>query len=118
MGDVVTVYDEGHPGGLWQLGKVDSLIRGADGAIRGVRVRVTSPKGQPKILNRPLQHIYPLEVRCEPIEGETGATNLTTQPLLPRRLVNSLYLGDLPGMLQLKLVTRFLAARFLGLVTD
>ena len=35
-------------------------------------MRVTSPKGQPKILNRPLQHIYPLEVRCEPIEGETG----------------------------------------------
>lgn len=69
-GDIVTVYDEGHPRGLWWLGKVEGLVRGADGVVRGVRVRVMSKKGHLKTLRRPLQHIYPLEVRCEPTEGE------------------------------------------------
>ena len=27
VGDIVTVYDESHPRGLWRLGKVESLIR-------------------------------------------------------------------------------------------
>lgn len=29
-----------------------------------------SKKGHLKTLRRPLRHIYPLEVRCEPTEGE------------------------------------------------
>lgn len=70
-GDIVTIYDEGHPRGLWRLGKVESLVRGADGVVRGVHVRVMSRKGHPKTLRRPLQHIYPLEVRCEPTDDET-----------------------------------------------
>ena len=65
-GDIVTVYDEGHPRGLWRLGKIESLIYGTDGVVRGVYVRVMSKGGCPKSLRRPLQHIYPLEVRCEP----------------------------------------------------
>jgi len=69
-GDIDTVHDEGHPRGLWQLGKIEGLVCGADGVVRGVRVRVMSKKGHPKTLRRPLQHIYPLEVRCEPTEGE------------------------------------------------
>lgn len=61
-GDVVTIYNEGQPRGLWRLGKVESLIQGADGITRGVCLRVSSRKGSSQILRRPLQHIYPLEV--------------------------------------------------------
>ena len=41
---VVTVYDDGHPRGLWRLGKVESLVRGADGVVHGVSVRVMSDR--------------------------------------------------------------------------
>ena len=34
-------------------------------------MRVMSRKGHPKTLRRPLQHIYPLKVRCEPTDDET-----------------------------------------------
>lgn len=64
-GDVVTIYDEGHPRGLWRLGKVEELIRGADGLVRGAQMKVVSKNGSPRLLRRPLQHIYPLEVRSD-----------------------------------------------------
>ena len=34
-------------------------------------MRVMSRREHPKTLRRPLQHIYPLEVRCEPTDDET-----------------------------------------------
>lgn len=61
-GDIVTVYDEGHPRGMWRLGKIENLIEGVDEQVRGVYVRVMSKKGHMKTLRRPIQHIYPLEV--------------------------------------------------------
>ncbi len=62
-GEIVTVYDEGHPRGMWRLGRIEELIKGADEMVRGVHVRVVSKKGSVKILRRPIQHIYPLEIR-------------------------------------------------------
>lgn len=79
-GDVVTVYDEGHPRGLWRLGRIESLVYGADGVVRGVFVRVMSKKGRPESLRRPLQHIYPLEVRCEPTAEEPDDVETNTKP--------------------------------------
>ena len=37
--------------------------------VRGVSVRVISKKGHAKLLRRPVQHIYPLEV-CQPRETD------------------------------------------------
>ena len=62
---MVTVYDEDHPRGLWRLGKVEDLIENSDGRVRGVCVKVMSKKGYIRILRRPIQHIYPLEVRSD-----------------------------------------------------
>ena len=45
-GEVVTVYDESHPRGLWRLGRIEELIPGADGKIRGVRVKLVSKGGR------------------------------------------------------------------------
>ena len=61
-GQIVTVYDEGHPRGLWRLGKIEGVMKGPDGRIRGARVRVLSKPGRPTVLKRPIQHLYPLEV--------------------------------------------------------
>ena len=47
-GDIVTVYDEGHPRGLWRLGKIEDLVCGTDGVVQGVCLRVTSKTEPPR----------------------------------------------------------------------
>ena len=61
-GDLVTVYDDSHPRGLWRLGVVHDLNESSDGEVRGACVRVISKTGRPILLRRPIQHLYPLEV--------------------------------------------------------
>ncbi len=78
VGEVVTVYDEGHPRGMWRLGRIEELIPSSDDKLRGVRIRVISKGGQVKIIRRPVQHIYPLEVRTDP--QETQHTNVSDRP--------------------------------------
>ncbi len=58
------VYDEGHPRGLWRLGRIKELIHGVDGKAHGVHVRVVSKNGHVKVLRRPIQHI------CQPCKDE------------------------------------------------
>ena len=72
VGAIVTVYDDSHPRGMWRLGVVEELIIGADGVTRGARVRVISKTGRPTTLRRPIQLLYPLEVRAHrtPEEGD------------------------------------------------
>ena len=60
-GDVVVVYTEDQPRSCWSLGRIERLITGADGQTRAATVRV-SRKGRVSVLDRPIQHLYPLEV--------------------------------------------------------
>ena len=78
IGDVVVVYEEEKKRGDWKMGVVKSLVTGKDGVVRGAEVRVIT-KGKPVHLSRPVQKLYPLEVRSEG-EGhrETGARNRDT----------------------------------------
>ena len=63
VGDVVIVHEDGLRG-LWKLGGVESLIKGKDGLVRGVVVKSTTPKKRnPTRWRRPLQRLYPLELR-------------------------------------------------------
>jgi hypothetical protein len=64
-GQIVTVYDEGQPRGLWRVGRIVGVIQGSDGKIRSARVRVQSNTGRATMLKRPIQHLYPLEIACE-----------------------------------------------------
>ena len=46
-----------------KLGRVESLIKGKDGLVRGAVVKSTTPKKRnPARLRRPLQRLYPLEL--------------------------------------------------------
>ena len=65
VGDVVVVHDEGLPRGFWKLGKIQEVIVGRDGQIRGATVKVASRNRQYSRLRRPIQLLYPLEVRSE-----------------------------------------------------
>ena len=63
VGDVVLVHDDNQPRGFWRLACVKSLIYGSDGHTRGAILTVISPGEKRITLKRPLQRLYPLEVK-------------------------------------------------------
>ena len=65
IGDVVIVHDESLPRGFWKLGVIEEVISGKDGQVRGATVRSHSSDKKLIRLNRPIQLLYPLEVRCD-----------------------------------------------------
>ena len=77
-GEVVTVYDEGHPRGMWRLGRIETLVPASDGKVRGVSVRVMSKGGRAELVRRPIQLIYPLEIHSPPPDPGTVGTQSTT----------------------------------------
>ena len=94
-GDIVIVHDANRPRGLWKLGRVYELIPGVDGNVRGAFVRVQSGGGHSTI-KRPVQRLYPLEVRAKVIDSQeivptdevsVNVSSKTTEklPARPRR---------------------------------
>ena len=67
-GDVVLVQEDHVKRNKWKLGRIEEIIRGEDGIVRGAVVR-TSNNGNVRRIRRPLQKLYPLELRSHPIEG-------------------------------------------------
>ena len=63
VGDIVTVYKEGTKRGSWKLAVLEGLIAGKDKEVRGAIVRVIT-KGKQVRISRPVQRLFPLEVRA------------------------------------------------------
>ena len=61
-GQIVLVHSDKHMRGFWKLGKVQKLIQGSDGHVRGAVIRLPARGNQATLLRRPLQCLYPLEV--------------------------------------------------------
>uniref|UniRef100_A0A7I4Y3E6 Integrase catalytic domain-containing protein n=1 Tax=Haemonchus contortus TaxID=6289 RepID=A0A7I4Y3E6_HAECO len=70
LGEIVIVEQEYLPRGNWYYGKIIELIKSADGMIRSVKVRMPNQT----VLHRPLNKLYPLEIRSndEEIEESSG----------------------------------------------
>ena len=64
VGDIVLVFSDTQPRGLWKLAKVEKLMKGLDGRVRGAFVKISTKKKGSIILKRPIQHLYPLEINC------------------------------------------------------
>ena len=64
LGDIVLIHDE-TPRGMWRLGIIEELIQGKDNETRGAVVRIKAGQGASAFLRRPIQKLYPLEVRHE-----------------------------------------------------
>jgi hypothetical protein len=62
IGDIVLIHDQDHPRGFWKVARVEKLITGRDGLVRGAALRLPSKNGQQTTLQHPLQLIYPLEI--------------------------------------------------------
>ena len=73
QGDIVLVKDENLPRNRWKLGKVLTIIRGKDGVERGVTLKTTTG-GRPYEIDRPVQSLYPLELRAEAIANAKEKT--------------------------------------------
>ena len=56
VGDVVIIRSEDKNRGKWPLGVVEELFEGRDGKVRAIKLRAGKT-----FLERPIQHIYPLE---------------------------------------------------------
>lgn len=70
VGDVVIVHSDNQPRGFWRLGRVEKVLVGRDDKIRGAILKVAGQGRQAKLLQRPLQLIYPLEIRAPSKESE------------------------------------------------
>ena len=62
VGDVVIVFEDGAKRNSWKMAVIEELIHGRDNKVRGANVRVVT-KGKTLRLSRPLQKLYPIEVR-------------------------------------------------------
>lgn len=63
-GDIVTVMKEGKSNpGMRKLGKVVDVHPGNGGLVRVATIEVASSKGKRRRVRRPLQKLFPLEVR-------------------------------------------------------
>ena len=65
IGDVVIVKDEHLPRGHWKLGVVQKVLTGRDGLTRAAVVKVAGSNRQQSTLKRPIQLLYPLEIRSD-----------------------------------------------------
>lgn len=61
LGDVVLIKDDKLKRNCWRRGKVERLIEGRDGRVRGAVLKVCTDEGTSHI-ERPLRRIVPLEV--------------------------------------------------------
>lgn len=82
VGDVVIIKSPERNKNSWPLGIVERLIVGRDGVVRGAGLRA----GRSHI-ERPVQHLYPLELSCdaEVTQGTAMALNPNAQEFAPRR---------------------------------
>lgn len=59
-GDVVLIRSDEKNRGKWPLGVVVELFNGRDGVVRAVKLRAGKT-----FLEKPIQHLYPMELTCE-----------------------------------------------------
>ena len=59
-GEVVLIKGDSRNRGKWNIGIVETIMPSRDGVIRGVRLKTKNG-----YLERAVQHLYPLELRCD-----------------------------------------------------
>ena len=80
VGEVVLIKGEERNRGRWKIGVVDKLIPGTDGVVRAVRLRAGN-----FFLERPEQHLYPLELSCDrAVKDGSDPLNVHAREFRPR----------------------------------
>ena len=90
IGEVV-IKEELTNHGKWKLGRVISLIESKDVVTRGATLRVISG-GNPREIQKPIQKLYSMELKCRPDKAMPAERQLPVQPneetgnVRPRRM--------------------------------
>ena len=87
LGDVVLIKDDVFKRNLWKKGKVEKLIYGNDGKVRGAMLKIVNA-GKASYIQRPVQKLIPLEVQKAsaihaPISSPSNQMDATTPPFSP-----------------------------------
>ncbi|XP_078384079.1 uncharacterized protein LOC144666532 [Oculina patagonica] len=80
VGDVVIVRGDESNRGKWSLGVIVDLFEGRDGVVRAAKLRAGKP-----FLERPVQHLFPLELACDNPVRNTTDPNPEPRPSRSRR---------------------------------
>jgi hypothetical protein len=88
VGDVVIVRSDERNRAKWPLGIVEKLFPGKDGVVRAVKLRAGKT-----YLERPVQHLYPLELSCDKRPATPETLNPEAPPFRPKR--DAAVAGDL-----------------------
>ena len=73
VGDVMVIHNDDKKRGFWNFGIVEEFITGQDDEVRGAVIRVNN-KNKSKLLRRPVQRLYPLEVKDPKPDGKDKET--------------------------------------------
>ena len=82
VGDIVILKNDQAKRAFWKLSRVIECFTGKDGNIRGAKVEVVSSKGK-KVLNRPIQHLVPLEVASQALCNDSADKAAASAPNAP-----------------------------------
>ena len=79
IGDIVVVHSDEKRRGFWNMGRIEDVIIGTDGETRGAVVSVYTGQKRSKLIRRPLQKLFPLEINER--EAELLDESASTQSL-------------------------------------
>ena len=65
VGDIVVIHNDDKRRGFWSTGRIEELLMGKDEKVRAAVVRVYTGQKRSRLLNRPVQKLYPIEINCE-----------------------------------------------------
>ena len=85
--DVVIIKEDNVHRGNWRLARVDKLLKGTDGEIRGAEIVVADKNGKLSRIWRALQLLYPLEAKelCSKKPKELNVKQNTVEPVMHRK---------------------------------
>ncbi|EYC11168.1 hypothetical protein Y032_0052g2264 [Ancylostoma ceylanicum] len=90
IGEIVIIEQDLTPRGNWPYGKITEIITSKDGLVRSAKILMPNHK----VIQRPLNKIYPLEIRSgtneppplEPTQGHESPSHSTTQRQEPHHV--------------------------------
>ena len=65
VGDIVVIHNDDKRRGFWSTGRIEELLMEKNEKVRAAIVRVYTGQKRSRLLNRPVQKLYPIEINCK-----------------------------------------------------
>ena len=80
MGDIVVIHNDDKRRGFWSTGRIEVLLMGKDEKVRPAVVQIVEEKQKrSRLLNRPVQKLYPIEVNCKVVDCINEVEEITNE---------------------------------------